>query len=133
MNSHRKWFSRLAWLGILVNLPFGILGLFAPDVLTALANLESVPPTFWTRDAGLFLIMISLFYVPGALDPFRYRVNAWLLVIGRFVYVVFWSAGVCFLDFPRATLNFAIVDLVLGMSQGIFLVLMFRAELDRAN
>jgi hypothetical protein len=128
MNSYAKWFGRLVWLGILGNLLFGLAGLFAPDFLFSTFKLEPAVPTIWTRDAGLFLIMLSLFYIPAALNPYRYRVNAWLLVIGRLAFAVFWLWGVFFSDFPREYLPFGLTDLSLGIIQGIFLVLTFRAE-----
>jgi hypothetical protein len=128
MNSHAKWFGRLVWLGIVANLPFGLLGLFAPQVLFSTFQLEPAVPTIWTRDAGLFLVMVSLFYIPAARDPYRYRVNAWLLVIGRLAFAVFWFWGVLLSDFPNEYLPFGFADLSLGIIQGIFLILTFRGE-----
>jgi hypothetical protein len=41
------------------------------------------------RFAGLLLILLSAFYAPAAIDPDRYRANAWLAVVSRLAGVVF--------------------------------------------
>jgi hypothetical protein len=106
-----------------------LLGLFAPDTLTSIFGLQKAVPTVWARDAGLFLIFVSLFYIPAARDPFRYRFNAYLLVIARLGYVVFWFAGVWLLpDFGPEYLKFGILDLLFAVPQAILLILMFRTE-----
>jgi hypothetical protein len=128
VNRSVKWFRYLVWFGILVNFAFGLLGLFAPNLLFALFHLEPAVPSVWTRDAGLFLILVSLFYIPAAQDPYRYRFNAYLLVLGRFTYVLFWFCGVYLLDFGREYLIFGISDLIISVPQAYFLLLVFRTK-----
>jgi hypothetical protein len=48
-----------------------------------------VTPVVWARFAALLLILLSAFYAPAAIDPDRYRANAWLAVISRLAGVVF--------------------------------------------
>ena len=38
---------------------------------------------------GLLLILLSVFYMPAAVDPRRYRVVAWLAVASRLAGVIF--------------------------------------------
>ncbi len=129
MNTYAKWFGRVVWLGIIGNIIFGLLGLFAPNTLFVLFSLEPAAPTVWVRDAGLFIIFLSLFYIPAAQDPFRYRYYAWLLVIARLAYVVFWFIGVLVLpDFGSEYLKFGVVDLAISIPQVILLLLAFRNE-----
>ena len=129
MNIYAKWFGRVVWLGIAGNILFGLLGLFAPDTLFALFDLESASPTVWARDAGLFIIFVSFFYIPAARDPFRYPYYAWLLVIARLAYVAFWFIGVAVLpDFGPEYLKLGIADLIIGIPQLILLFLAFRNE-----
>lgn len=129
MNTYAKWFCRVVWLGIIGNILFGLLGLFAPDTLFALFSLEPASPTVWARDAGLFIIFLSLFYIPAARDPFRYPYYAWLLVIARWAYVVFWFVGVLVLpDFGLEYLKFGVIDLAISIPQVILLFLAFRNE-----
>jgi hypothetical protein len=44
----------------------------------------------WMRQAGLLLLFISLLYIPGGIDPKRYKVNAWFAVITRLVIGLYW-------------------------------------------
>ncbi len=107
VKAYSRWFCWLVWIGIAVNLPFGFLGLFAPNTLTSIFGLPQPASTVWVRDAGLFLIFISLFYIPAALDPFRYQFNAYLLVISRLCFAAFWFLGVWLLpDFGSDYLQF---------------------------
>ena len=129
MNIYAKWFGRVVWLGIMGNILFGLLGLFAPDTLFAIFSLEPASPTVWARDAGLFIIFLSLFYIPAAQDPFRYQYYAWLLVIARLAYVFFWFIGVLvWSDFGPEYIKFGVFDLVISIPQIILLFLAFRNE-----
>lgn len=129
MNTYAKWFGRVVWLGIIGNIFFGLLGLFVPDTLFVLFNLEPASPTVWARDAGLFIIFISLFYIPAAQDPFRHKYYAWLLVIARLAYVVFWFMGVLvWPDFGSEYIKFGLIDLAISIPQVILLFLAFRNE-----
>ena len=130
MTKYALWFGRLVWLGIVLNFAFGLLGLFAPDTLTQLFGLERATPRVWARDAGLFLIFVSLFYVPAASDPWRYRFNAYLLVIARFGYVAFWFIGVAVGEFGRPYLMFGVADLIIAVPQAILLYLTFKHSPD---
>jgi len=129
MNIYARWFGIVVWIGIVLNILFGLLGLFAPHLLFSLFGLETAVPTVWARDAGLFLIFVSLFYIPAAHDPYRYRYHAWLLVIARLAYVIFWFGGVWLLpDFGPEYLKFGIADLIVAIPQLVLLTLAFRAE-----
>ena len=129
MNTYAKWFGRVVWVGIIGNILYGLLGLFAPDTLFALFSLEPASPTVWVRDAGLFVILLSLFYIPAAQDPVRYRYYAWLLVIARLSYVVFWFVGVVvWPDFGPEYLKLGVIDLAISIPQVILLFLTFQYE-----
>ena len=67
---HAKWFSRLLWLGILVNLFFAMGALFFPRVLSSSLELGPLVPTVWMRNAGMLLVVLSGFYALVARDPF---------------------------------------------------------------
>ena len=84
-----RWFRRVVWLGIFANLALALPSMAAPDQVVAFSRLPTVTPHLWVRFAGLLLILLSAFYAPAAVDPDRYRANAWLAVVSRLAGVVF--------------------------------------------
>jgi hypothetical protein len=48
-------------------------------VLGILGLRATADPT-WTAFAGLLVLLLSLFYIPGANQPHRFRFSAWLAV-----------------------------------------------------
>jgi hypothetical protein len=85
------WFSRVMWLGIVVNLALAGATLVAPARILALNGLPPASPLLWPRFAAWLLILLSVFYVPAAADPARYRLNAKLAVLARFAGVMFFA------------------------------------------
>jgi hypothetical protein len=84
-----RWFRRATWIGIAANLALAIPTLAAPEALLARNGLPPAMPVLWPRFAALLLILLSVFYVPAAVDPVRYRAIAWLAVAARLAGVVF--------------------------------------------
>ena len=85
------WFGRVVWLGVLANIALAIPTLIAPQQIVALAGLPVPMPALWVRFAAWLLILLSLLYVPGALDLYRYRATAQLSVASRLAGVVFFA------------------------------------------
>jgi hypothetical protein len=113
-------FGRIVWAGIAANLIISCWGLVAPDSLLTAVHLEKATPLVWPRFASLLLILLSLFYVPAALDPARNRVTAVLTVLAR-------AAGVAFFTMQGGTyILFGLYDFAFGLPQAIFLILLFR-------
>ena len=83
------WFGRVVWLGILANFALAIPALFVPERVIEMANLPTAMPLLWPRFAAWLLILLSLFYMPGAIDPYKYRVTAWLSIVSRLAGVFF--------------------------------------------
>ena len=83
------WFGRVVWLGILANFALAIPALFVPERVIEMANLPPAMPLLWPRFAAWLLILLSLFYMPGAMDPYKYRVTAWLSIVSRLAGVFF--------------------------------------------
>jgi hypothetical protein len=122
MNAYARWFARVVWLGVIVNLALAIPTLFFPERMLALFKLQPAVPTIWVSFAANLLILLSLFYIPGAINLYHYRANAWLSVISRLFGVMF------FLFQPRAYLPFGLLDLTFAIPTGIVLILALRAE-----
>jgi hypothetical protein len=129
MNAYAKWFSRVTWLGILANLFFVISCCFFPETLLALLQMQIPVPIIWVRAAGLLLLEISLLYIPGALDPYRYQATAWMSVlVTRGGGSTFFLVAVLFFGQDLGFLTIALVDLVFGVTEGILLFLAMRTE-----
>jgi hypothetical protein len=84
-----RWFGRALWVGIVGNLAFAIPLLVAPDTMLARIGLPAASPATWVRLSALLSATVSVFYVPAALDPDRYRAVAWLAVASRLAGAVF--------------------------------------------
>ena len=94
MNTQPKsatWFRRVVWLGIVANLALAIPTLIVPDRMLALSGFPPADPLMWTRFSAWLLILLSLLYVPGAMDVYRYRATAQLSVLARLAGVLFFA------------------------------------------
>lgn len=116
-----RWFRRIVWLGIAANVALALPTMAAPDQMIAFSRLPTVTPHLWARFAGLLLILLSLFYAPAAMDPDRYRANAWLAVVSRL-------AGVVFFMGEPAYRMLGVFDLVFFVPEAALLFLATRNE-----
>ena len=122
MNTYAVWFRRIVLLGVAVNLVLALPTLFVPEKMLALLNLPLVVPVIWVQFSANLLILLSLFYIPAAIDPFRYQASAWLAVLAR-------VAGVIFvLTQSRDYLLFGLLDLTFAIPEGVLLILAYRAN-----
>ena len=112
------WFGRIVWLGIIANVAVAIPTLLAPDRLIAMANLPPAMPLMWPRFAAWLLILLSAFYIPGAVDLYKYSVPAQLSVMSRLAGVVFF-----FFTQPAEYLVFGVFDLVFLVPEAILLMI----------
>ncbi|HEX5725320.1 MAG TPA: hypothetical protein VFX98_07625 [Longimicrobiaceae bacterium] len=133
MNKYARAFQITMWAGIVANIfVLGIPSLFAPDWMLRTAGLDIVYPDLYPRFAAWLLILLSLFYIPGANDINRYRANAILAVVSRFAGVIFFIGMVLFLKFsPRYLMN-SLYDGIFGIPGAIFLVLAIRSQQRQA-
>jgi len=115
------WFGRVVWLGILANLGAAIPTLLVPDRLIAMLNLPAATPLVWPRFAAWLLILLSLFYMPGAMDVDKYRVTAKLSVFSRLAGVVFF-----WLTQPPEYRLFGTFDFVFLVPETILLTIALR-------
>ncbi len=122
MNNYARWFGRVVWLGVLVNLSLALPTLFIPERMLAFFHLEPAVPAVWVSFSANLLILLSLFYIPAAINLYHYRVNAWLAVISRLAGVTF------FLFQPKAYFSFGLLDLTFAILEGILLILALRQE-----
>lgn len=123
-NQYAKWFGYVVWAGIAANILFIIPTCFFPEWLLSLLKMTIPVPIIWVRAAGLLLLEISIMYIPGALDPYRYRATAWMSVlVTRGGGASFFFIAVLFFGQELGFLSIAIVDLIFGVTEGILLYL----------
>jgi hypothetical protein len=120
--SRTAQFSWSVWAGIVVNLLLVLPAVFAPGTVTRFFGLEPATPAIWLQFSGWLLMLLSLLYVPGALDPVGYRMVARLAVLARFAGAVFFLGQIAFGDLPRGYLPFGLADLAFGVVQGFLLL-----------
>jgi hypothetical protein len=127
-NPYLKFFKLAACLGIILNLAFAIPAFFFPYWLLKTLDLPRTSQVVWLRDAGGLLFFLTLMYFPAARHPFRYAVNAAVMVIGRIVFAAFWFWIVCYADHSRSFLKLGFGDLIVAILQSVLYVLMMRHE-----
>jgi hypothetical protein len=127
MNNWAKWFGRVVWLGIIVNMFFVISCFFFPEKMCALLHLKQPDPIIWVRTSGMLLFIISIFYIPAAMDPFRYRATAIMHIIpSRACGSSFFLYSVLVRGQEKGFLSIALVDLFFGVVSAILLYLAFK-------
>lgn len=128
MNRYQKWFALAVLLSIIANFSFAFPALLAPSWLLSRLGLPLLFQTIWLRNAGLLSFFLTLLYFPAALNPLRYKVNSIVIVICGLAFGLFWLWPYFFANAPRAYLIFGLVELGLGMLQGVVLLLLLREE-----
>lgn len=122
MNKHATWFCRAVWAGIIADWVLGIPTIFWPEGVLKLLGMRPTEDPVWTAFAALLVVLLSLFYIPGASDPYRYRFNAWLAVLARPPGVIFFL-----LYKPGFYPAFGYLDGALFLAQFPLLLLTLRA------
>jgi hypothetical protein len=84
-------------------------------------------PLVWTRFSGQLVILLSLFYIPAAIDPYRYRANAWLAVASRLAGVLFFGCVTLF-SAEREYWLFGLFDLAFLLPLAVFLTKLSRED-----
>jgi mono/diheme cytochrome c family protein len=120
-----KWFSRVVWLGIVVNMLFIVPQVFAPDYINITFGQPVGGPNVWNRAHGMMVLALSIFYVPAALEPLRNPGYSWLLVLSRLLAACLWW---CISRSNPAFLQALATDGGFGIVEGILLQLALPAE-----
>jgi hypothetical protein len=104
----------LIWFGIFLNALFIIPLLFFPRLML---DLFSIPldQLIWARESAGLLMIISVFYVPAAVDFGRYRANAYIAVFpSRTFGATFFFFAVVLFGQPLGFLSISFVDALIG-------------------
>ena len=120
-------------LGVLTNAVFIVPALFAPQVINDLFGFDPDYSTVWLRNVGMVLLLVSITNAAAAIDPRRYELFAWLVVIGRYIAALFFLEIWLFdalgsSDKPDAFMWFFITDASLGTIKCVLLYLGLRRK-----
>jgi hypothetical protein len=106
---------------------FVIACFFFPRQMCDLLHMKQPDPIIWVRTSGMLLFIISVFYIPAAINPFRYRATAIMHIIpSRACGSSFFIYSVLFRGQEPGFLSIALVDLFFGVVSAVFLFLAFR-------
>jgi hypothetical protein len=129
------WIARhtiLLWLGVIVNAIFVAGLLFDPRWLLDLVGIP-LQELIWARIAGGLLMIITVFYIPAAIDFGRYRTNAYLAVFpARTFGAVFFFLAVVLFGQPPGFLLASLVDALIGATT-LYCLIRIKALEERAN
>lgn len=89
-NPWARWFSRVAWIGILVNLVFVATEFLAPDLVNVTLGAPVTGSTVWNVAHAAMVLSLSILYIPAAITPLRYPAYTWLIVVSRWLAVAVW-------------------------------------------
>jgi len=127
MCTNLRLFTIVVWLGVLANWSFAVWAVFFNTAsLLNLFGLGAVASTVWIYNYSILLTILSCFYIPAAHNPYRYRANAWLLVIGRLVPASTFFIGVALGYMPSGFARLGIGDATFGIIELILLVRLLR-------
>ena len=120
LNAALTWFRRAMWFGIVANIVVALISIAMTPAVLDLLGLPIAQPLVWPRFAAFLLILLSIFYVPAALDPAGNRFTSIFAVICRFGGVAFFSIV------GGGYIAFGLFDFVFGLPQAILLALGLR-------
>jgi len=104
----------LVWFGIFLNSLFIIPLLFFPRWMLDLFGIP-LEELIWARESAGLLMIISVFYVPAAIDFGRYRANAYIAVFpSRTFGATFFFFAVVLFGQPPGFLSISFVDALIG-------------------
>ena len=115
-----RWYRRLVWVGIVTNIVVATVSILYPAEVLAFVGVDPATPLIWPRLAVMLLALLSIFYIPAALDPCAHRFSAIYAVVCRFAGAAFFAVV------GGRYLVFALYDFVFGAPQAIALYLAWR-------
>jgi hypothetical protein len=107
------WFKALMWIGIAANIIVAVVSITWTQSVLDFLRLEMAQPLVWPRFAAFLIILLSIFYVPSAIDPLVHRYSAIVSIACRF-------GGLAFFTIVGGRyIIFGLFDLTFGLPQAI--------------
>jgi len=129
-NNWARYWRIVVLVGVAMNLVVGIPALFIPGTILDWIGLPFEVTEFWVRLACWLLILLSLTYIPTAIDPYRSPAHSWLTVGARWGGVFFVTITVVAQDLSLGYLYFALGDLIFAIPELIILNMVFKNKSD---
>lgn len=117
-NAATRWFQRVAWFGILFNLAFVAMGIFAPNLVNVNFGVPVTETTVWNIAHAAMVLALTLLYIPAAISPLRFPAYTWMIVVSRFVAVVLWA---CLMRTTPGFVQALISDATFGVLEAVLL------------
>ena len=117
-----QWFKALMWLGIAANIVCALTTIIWTEAVLNFLHLEMAHPLIWPRFAAFLLILLSIFYVPAAIDPLVHHYSAVVSVTCRF------SGVALFTIVGGHYIIFGLFDLTFGLPQAVLLLLAWKSS-----
>ena len=114
------------WTGIAVNVTVAVPALFSPTTILELLRIEATATPIWVSFTANLLILLSLFYIPAAIDPVAHKYTASLAVLARWAGAGFFTAAVYVFGESPSYLILGLIDLMFGLPLTILLWRIFR-------
>jgi mono/diheme cytochrome c family protein len=124
-NTYAKWFSRIAWLGIVFNLLFVATELFAPNLVNVSLGMPVTANTSWNLAHAAMVLGLTVLYIPAAVSPLRFPAYTWLIVLSRLIAVALWWY---LLKSTPGFIQCLVPDATFGVLEGILLQLALPQE-----
>lgn len=126
--SRKDTYKRVLLVSLIVQAVIALLAILFPATLSNLLGLPSATPSGWLRAWGATLLLVTLLYVPGYIDPVRVRWPNVIGILGRVGTALLFlllalGAGL------RGLLWFALIDGVFAAALAVTYFRLFRAEL----
>ena len=125
-NNWAMYWRIVVLIGVAMNLVVGIPALFIPGTILGWIGLPLEDTEFWVRLACWLLILLSLTYIPTAIDPYRSPAHSWITVGARWGGVFFVTIVIVAQDLSLGYLFFALGDLIFAIPESIILTMLFK-------
>ncbi|MDQ2771191.1 MAG: c-type cytochrome [Bacteroidota bacterium] len=116
-----RWYRRLVWLGILLNLGFCLPALLVPQTLTTWLGLPYLAYYDWLQNAGMLILSLNVFYAVAARNPAAHPAINWVVVLSRVIAAVFWVYLISGSSHPQAFYSMLGIDAGMALALGLLL------------
>jgi hypothetical protein len=123
-------FRAVVWIGILLNWSFALWAFLDPAMLVEKLALGPRLDPVWLFNYSVLLAILSVFYIPAAKDPFRYRTNAWMMIVARPVPATTFFVGVSKGFMVPGFFKLGVADATIGLAVLLLLVRLRRSVTD---
>lgn len=121
--SRRVTYQRALALNLILHVVVALFAIISPATLSDLIGLPDPIPSGWLRAWAGMLLLVSTLYIPGLVDPVRWRWGNIIGIVGRVL------TAVLYLFLGGPFLVFALFDAAFALLLGVLYLNLFEAEL----